>query len=398
MNKLILNTGVQSFISENWNTDIVSVLLKKPVFHGISQKELANQLEAKKKCKEKLPTWFNTEGVYYPNKLNIEQTSSEQTAAYKSGLVSGKTLVDVTGGLGVDAYFFSKKIATVFHFEIDAGLSEISTHNFAVLNQKNIRCFSENGIEHLKETDQKYDWVYVDPSRRSDIKGKVFLLKDCIPNLPEHLSMIFEKSTNVLVKTSPLLDITQGIKELKHLKEIHVVAVQNEVKELLFILEYGFNREIEIKTINLVKGQEETFDFRLKDERQLAISFGLPETYLFEPNAAILKSGGFKSIAVAFGLNKLHRHSHLYTSDKLVDFPGRSFKIMNTLPYSKKTLKTLEANKANITTRNFPLTVAELRRKHKIKDGGDRYLFFTTDLNDKLILLECKKVNPGTPI
>nr|WP_299484941.1 class I SAM-dependent methyltransferase [uncultured Allomuricauda sp.] len=398
MNKLILNTGVQNFISENWGADIVSVLLKKPIFNGVSQKELVGQLESKKKCKEKLPTWFNTTGIYYPKKLNIEQTSSEQTAAYKSRLVNGKKLLDVTGGLGVDTYFFSKEIATVFHCEIDTDLSEISAYNFEVLGRKNIHCLSENGIEYLKETDQKFDWVYVDPSRRSDSKGKVFLLEDCIPNLPEYLSMIFEKSTNVLIKTSPLLDITQGIKELDHIKEIHVVAVQNEVKELLFVLEYGFDGEIDIKTINLAKEQEETFDFRLQDELQLVISFGTPETYLYEPNAAILKSGGFKSVSRMFELNKLHKHSHLYTSAKLIDFPGRRFEIVNTVPYSKKGLKALNISKANITTRNFPSTVAELRRKHKIKDGGDKYLFFTKDLNDKLIILEGKKINQHIPI
>ncbi|WP_420600890.1 THUMP-like domain-containing protein [Flagellimonas sp.] len=370
----------------------MSVLLKKPIFEGISQKELAEQLEAKKKCKGKLPTWFNTEGIYYPNKLNIEQTSSEQTAAYKSKLVSGKLLLDATGGLGVDTYYFFKKMDQVLHCEIDPELSQIAQHNFEILNQSNITCIGRNGIETLKTSNQNYDWVYIDPSRRNDVKEKVFLLKDCIPNLPEHLPSIFEKTTNVLVKTSPLLDISQGIKELDFVKEIHVVALENDVKELLFILEHEFEGDITIKTVNLVRGKEEVFSFSLKNEQFTSPGFSSPEKYLYEPNSAILKSGGFKSVANEFGLKKLHQHSHLYTSTDLVDFPGRRFEIIKTQPYSKKVLKDSGIAKANITIRNFPMTVAELRKKHKIKDGGDCYLFFTKSLNDELIVIETKKV------
>ncbi|SNY99589.1 RNA cap guanine-N2 methyltransferase [Flagellimonas pacifica] len=392
MNKLILNTGVQHFIKNNWNTDIVSVLFKKPHFEGISQKELSEQLEAKKKCKDKLPTWFHTEEIYYPNKLNIEQTSSEQTAAYKSKIVSGKLLLDATGGLGVDTFYFSKKMDQVSHCEIDSKLSHIAQHNFEVLGQNNIVCIDTDGIETLKASRQKYDWVYIDPSRRSNVKGKVFLFKDCIPNLPEHLPAIFEKSSNILVKTSPLLDISQGLKELDFVKEIHVVAINNDVKELLFVLEHGFDDDVKIKTINLVQNREDVFNFQLKSEQRSFPTFGEPEKYLYEPNSAILKSGGFKSVANAFGLKKLHQHSHLYTSTNLIEFPGRRFEISQILPYSKKALKDLSVNKANITTRNFPISVAELRKKHKIKDGGGIYLFFTTDLNDKLLVLICKKV------
>lgn len=392
MNKLILNTGVQNFINENLSTDIVSVLLRKPTFDGISQKELTEQLEAKKKCKDKLPSWFNIPGIYYPNKLNIEQTSSEQTAVYKAKLVGGKILLDTTGGFGVDALFFSKKMINVIHCEIDPDLSKISAHNFDVLGQKNISCFSGDGIEYLKSSDQKFDWVYIDPSRRDESKKKVFLLEDCTPNLPEHLPEIFEKSSNILVKTSPLLDITQSLKALKQVKEIHIIAVQNEVKELLFIMEYMFKGSTTIKTINLIKGKEESFNFQLEEEPKTTAVMGAPENYLYEPNAAILKSGGFKSVANMYGLKKLHQHSHLYTSSDLVDFPGRTFHIVKALPYSKRIFKTESIAKANITTRNFPITVAELRKKHKIKDGGDYYLFFTTDMNDQLIVLICKKI------
>lgn len=392
MNKFILNTGVQDFINKNWSTDIVSVLLKKQLFEGVSQKELVQQLEAKKKCKDKLPSWFNAPNIYYPNKLNIEQTSSEQTACYKSNLVSGKTLLDLTGGFGVDTYFFSKQIDSIFHCEINSELSEIAKHNFEILGQKNIICVPEDGLQFLKNTDQKFDWIYVDPSRRNDDKGKVFFLKDCLPNLPQHLPLIFKKAKNVLVKTSPLLDISQSIKELDFVKEIHIVAINNEVKELLYILEHGFKEDILINAINLTQNQEVLFSFSLQEEPSAVVKYDNPGKYLYEPNSAILKSGGFKSVAKSYDVKKLHQHSHLYTSETLVDFPGRRFEITSLLPYSKNTIKDLKLAKANITTRNFPLSVAELRKKHKIKDGGDTYLFFTTDLNGKLVVLCCKKV------
>ena len=392
MNKSILNTGLQDFINKNWNADIMSVLLKKPLFEGVSQKELVEQLEAKKRCKNKLPTWFATPNIYYPNKLNIEQTSSERTASYKANLINGKSLADITGGLGVDSYFFAKKFEEVVHCELDAHLSEIASHNFKVLNQDNITCIGENGIDFLKTTNKTFDWLYIDPSRRSDLKGKVFLLEDCIPNLPANLSLLFEKTKNILVKTSPLLDIKQGIKELDFVKEIHVVAVKNEVKELLFILQHGFSGDILIKTINLLQDASQTFDFWLNGESEAIISYGDPESYLYEPNVAILKSGGFKSIGKAYRLKKLHTHSHLFTSSELQDFPGRRFKIKEILPYSKNLFKSHKNFKANITTRNFPLSVAELRKKHKIKDGGEIYLFFTKIENNTLVVLHCKKV------
>ncbi len=391
MNKLILNTGVQSFIEKNWNADIMSALLKSQQFDGISQKELAEQLESKKKSRDKLPSWFQSANIYYPNKLNIEQTSSELTAAYKSQLVTGKTLMDLTGGLGVDSYYFSKNISAVLHCEIDSKLSAIAAHNFKVFGQTNIKCIPENGLDFLHAYTEKLDWIYIDPSRRSDIKGKVFLLQDCLPNLPEHLPSIFKKSKNILIKTSPLLDISQGIKELNFVKEIHVIGVQNEVKELLFVLEYGFKNAIEVKTVNLFQNNEVRFEFRLKDEQNSSVDFGKPQTYLYEPNATILKSGGFKSVGSTFGLKKLQQHSHLYTSEVLVNFPGRKFKILEVLPYSKSALKSFANTKANVSTRNFPLGVVELRKKHKIKDGGNEYLFFTKNLDDNLILIVTKK-------
>ncbi len=391
MNKNILKTGVQEFIQNNLDTDIVSVLLKNPIFEGVSQKELAEQLESKKKAKNKLPKWFSTSQIYYPKKIHIEQTSSEKTALYKAGLVSGKTLLDVTGGFGVDSYFFAQKMEGIIHCEMNSNLSEIAAYNFKKIGIKNIEFKRADGVEFLRKSKTNFDWIFIDPSRRNEIKGKVFLLKDCLPNVPQHLDLIFQSSQNLMLKTSPLLDINQGINELQFVKEIHIIAVKNEVKELLWILEKDFANEISINTINLQKDNEQTFGFTLSEEKEVLSEFAAPQDYLYEPNASIMKSGGFKIVGKAFGLQKIHEHSHLYTSDSLIEFPGRRFKIQNCIAYNKKELRKLAISQANITVRNFPDAVATIRKKIKIKDGGETYLFFTTNSENQSIILKCLK-------
>ena len=383
---------VQEFINKNWNTDIMSVLLQKPLFEGISQRELAIQLESKKKAKNKLPTWFETEGIYYPPKLHIEQSSSEITAQYKASLVAGKQLLDMTGGFGVDSYFFSKRMDAVLHCEINPELSAIAKHNFDQFNTKHVQCRATDGGRFLMESKQTYDWIFIDPSRRNTSKGKVFLLADSEPGVPELLPILFKRAKKILLKTSPLLDITQARKELGGVQKIHIVAVKNEVKEVLYILEKDFGEEIEYTCANLEGQKIEIFNFNEKEESLQALHLGFPQTYLYEPNPAILKAGAFKTIGNRFGLKKLHRHSHLYTSDKLVEFPGRRFSIKSTIPYNKTSAKRLKNIKANITSRNFPLTVAALRKKHQILDGGENYWFFTKTKDEKNWVICCQKV------
>ncbi|MDO7173294.1 THUMP-like domain-containing protein [Mariniflexile sp. AS56] len=393
MNTLLLNTEIQEFIAEHLNANIASLLLKGTNFPDIETKAIIEQIEAKKRCEKKLATWFRGKNIYYPNKLNIEQTSSEITAEYKSSLVNGESIIDLTGGFGVDCYYFSKVFKTVEHCEINEDLSGIVAHNYKQLAVKNIKTHSIDGISHLKNSNKTYDWVYIDPSRRHDSKGKVFFLNDCLPNVPEHLDLLFKHSKNILIKTSPLLDFSVGINELKHVKTIHVVAVNNEVKELLWVLEAGFTEDISIKTINLKKDTEDVFNFSLDNEKEANSSYSQPLAYLYEPNSAVLKAGGFESISSQLQVFKLHKHSHLYTSNTLIHFPGRRFKVEAIIPYNKKDLKKLAIDKANISTRNFPETVEQLRKKLKIKDGGNCYLFFSTDAEDHKIVLKTSKVD-----
>ncbi len=390
MNKHILSTDIQLFVKNNSDADISSLLLKKLIFKDVSQQELIEQIEAKKRCQNKLETWHNTPNVYYPNKLNIEQTSSEITAKYKANLVSGKSLIDLTGGFGVDCFYFSKRVANISHCEINPSLSEIVNHNFKQLKCKNIKTIIGDGIKYIKSTSENFDWIYIDPSRRNDSKGKVFLLSDCLPNVSENIEELFNKADNILIKTSPLLDITNGINELIFVKEIHIVAVKNEVKELLFLLEKNYTGEISVITANIQKTKQNLFSFT-KAQSELA-QYGFPKKYLYEPNAAILKSGGFNEIAIKYKLNKLHKHSHLYSNDVLIDFPGRSFEIIEIIPYNKKELrKRFKKQQANVTTRNFPKSVDEIRKELQLKDGGNDYLFFTTNMKNKKIAILCTK-------
>ena len=393
MNKNILHTEVQNYINENLHVNIEELIFKGSPFKDITIQELANQLVAKQKSEKKLPTWFTSQNIYYPAKISIEQTSSEITANYKSNLLLGNSIIDITGGFGVDCLAFSKNFKEVIHCEINNDLSEIVAHNYKELGISNIQTIATDGLEYLKNTSQKFDCIYIDPSRRSDIKGKVFLLKDCLPNVPENLDFLFEKSDTILIKNSPILDITSTINELKFVKEIHIVAVNNEVKELLFLLKKEFEDLVKVKTFNLLKNKKQSFSFYLKSD--IDFEYSLPQKYLYEPNAAILKSGGFNEVASQLKTYKLHQHSHLYTSDELIeDFPGRIFEIISVFPYNKKKLKReIIVDKANITTRNFPKTVAQIRKETKLKDGGDTFLFFSTNLKNELIVINCVKTN-----
>lgn len=394
MNKAILNIANQEFINNNLKKNTSVLLLKKHPELEVDIKLLIEQIEAKKTSLKKLPNWFQTSNIYYPNRLNIEQTSSEITAKYKASLISGNSIIDLTGGFGVDCYYFSKHFKSVTHCEINKDLSKIVAHNYKQLNIENIKIVAIDGILHLKKNSSNFDWIYLDPSRRHDSKGKVFFLKDCLPNVPEHLNVLFNYSKNILIKTSPLLDLSIGINELKHVKTIHVVAINNEVKELLWVLERDSQgNDIRIETVNITNTYEDYFSFNFKNESSAKAEYSLPQKYLFEPNVAILKSGGFNSVSEQLQVQKLHQHSHLYTSDTLNEFPGRQFIIEQIVSYNKKQFKKLDIKKANVTTRNFPESVENIRKKLSLKDGGNIYVFATTNLENEKQLIICTKLS-----
>lgn len=387
----LLSAEIQEFINSTLQANISKLALSKNPFPEVDWKEIINQIVSKNKSQHKLPTWFNTDNIYYPPSLSIEQTSSETTAKYKSELISGTSLIDLTGGFGVDDYYFSKQFEHIIHCEINAGLSKIVQYNYGELHVKNITCLAQNSTDVLVQSDNTFDWIYIDPSRRSDLKGKVFLLKDCLPNVPENLSLYFSKSQSILIKTAPLLDITAGCMELENIKAIHIVAIENEVKEILWLLEKGYDDAIELHAVNIQKEKTDCNTFILGEHTPAR--FSLPQEFLYEPNAPLLKSGGVDHLCDALHVSKLHPHSHLFTHIELIDFPGRRFIINEVIPFKKENLKKhLEGKKMNITTRNFPLTVEDIRKKYKIADGGTVYAFFTTNINNEKIILLCTKI------
>ena len=329
--------------------------------------------------------------IIFPEKISIEQTSSEITAKYKASLVSGKNLIDCTGGFGVDDYYFAKQFKKIIHCEISSELSSIVQHNYKQLHSENISCVNGNSTTVLKDLNQKFNCIYIDPSRRNDAKGKVFMLADCLPNVVELQSFYEDYADTILIKTAPILDITAGLNELKNVTKIHIVAVENEVKELLWEIKKGNTKNIKIIAVNIEKEIPSTTKIDLSKNYQA--TFSLPKKFLYEPNASLLKSGYFDAISELFAVEKLQQHSHLYTSNESKEFQGRKFKIIQEINFQKKDLKQyIQNQKMNVSTRNFPLKPEEIKKKFKIQDGGDIYAFFTTNLNNEKIVLLCSKI------
>lgn len=386
----LLNIEIQNFIQENLSIDSRNLALKKNPFPAVPYSEIINQIVTKKKSKDKLLTWFLCKNIIYPEKISIEQTSSEITAQYKSNLISGKNLIDCTGGFGIDDYYFAKNFTTVIHCETNKTLSEIVKHNYNQLGINNINCICGDSTEILKKINQRFDAIYIDPSRRNETKDRVFMLKDCLPNVVELQEFYYQFTDTILIKTSPILDLHAGLLELKNVAEIHIVAVDNEVKELLWKIKKSFNESAKIVAINLEK-EKQTIT-KIESSKSYSAHYSLPKKHLYEPNASLMKSGRFEAISELFSVEKLHQHSHLYTSDNLIDFPGRKFQIKEIIPFQKKEiLQHIQGKKINVSSRNFPIKPEEIKKKYKIIDGGDTYAFFTTNLKNEKIVLLCTK-------
>ena len=378
-----------NFIQQNLDKALSEIALLLSKHPELDKNFILNQINGLQKAKLKLPTFYQNKAIVYPVGLSMEQCSSEQTALFKSQLVNGKTAVDLTGGFGVDAYFFSKQFDEVSYVEQNQELFEVVQHNFKVLNAP-IKCYQTSCEDFLDKNTQLFDLAYIDPSRRDENK-RVFKLAECTPNVIELLPQLLKTAQQVLIKTSPLLDIKQTLSDLKSVSKVWIVSVQNDCKEVLYLVNKTADNNPEIITVNIAKNTS-TFVFDYEKESTVFVDFSEPQTYLYEPNASVLKAGGFKSIAAQFGLNKLAVNTHLYTSNELItNFPGRVFKITNTLDYNEKSVKTLGLKKANIATRNFPDSIEQIKKKLKLTDGGNNYLFATRNLYDKLILMVTEK-------
>ncbi len=390
------SSALQQFIQKNYPKNLAQLAFKKTLVEGYENRFVLNQLYGKQKAKNKLPYLFDNDQVLYPAKVSVEQSSSQKTAIWKANLVNGETLLDMTGGFGVDTYHFAKRIKQVTYLEKNTELFDIIVHNYAVLKANNITTVNSNSLDFLATTQQKFDWIYLDPARRDATGNRKIGLAGYFPNLLKIQSLLFQKTTNVLVKVSPMLDIQQAIQQLGTVQKVIILAVQNEVKELLLILAKEGNtvgKPPSFECVDLRKdGQIITYQ-PTANQDFATINYDYPQQYIYEPNAAILKAGLFNEIGIDFDLAKLHPNTHLYTSEQLVtNFPGRTFLCKAVESFNKKAIAPyLDNKKANITTRNFPYSVAQIKKKLRVKDGGNIYLFATTLYNDKLAILVCVK-------
>lgn len=388
------------FILEHDSADTGKLLLSAGQYPEIDVNMAVRCIEARKKLKHKIPLWFSYPSLKFPFPLALEQCSSETSARYKSRFLPSKGRVgDLTGGLGIDSYFFSLYCAEVEYFEknpllVDAAsynFKELSTHNIKV-NHSNINVsFIDNQIVN------KYDLIYLDPSRRSDKGERIYSITECEPNFLELKDAIFSKTERILLKVSPMADISSTLKLLPETTQLHVLSVENECKELLFLLEKGANQEALITAVNIEKEKEESFNFTLSSEKGATATFmkSSDYRYLYEPNKSILKSGAFISLSSSFHLDKIAPSTHLYLSEELVEgVPGRTFRILEILDFNKRGIAHLKENYpgGNVIARNFPLSSEALRKRLAIPEG-DIYSFFgALTANGSKKLFVCKRI------
>ncbi|MFZ4862790.1 THUMP-like domain-containing protein [Sphingobacterium sp. Mn56C] len=392
MNKHILQPEVQQYIKEKRELNPSIIALGKSPFHLISSSELAGQVDGWQRAVKKLPTWAYSPNIYYPDKINLEQCSSEHTALVKQRLIQkGSTVVDVTGGFGVDSCYLAQEADMVIHCELNERLSEVVQHNAKQLGVNNLQCIATDGVAYVEaQRDAGLGYIYIDPSRRVN-HAKVFLLEDCVPNIVALQDMFFQKAQVILCKLSPLMDISTALQKLKQVKTVYVISVDGDCKELLFVQDRNYNGQPNIVALRLFSDQIQELIFTAEQEKMTRIETVAPQKFLYDPDVAITKAGAFKTVAAAFHVGKLHSSTHLYTSTTLVEnFPGRCFHIVGvfSLPQFKKTSN---FPKANVAAKNFPLKVEEIRKKYKIKDGGNDFLYFTTDPAGNYIVIHCTK-------
>ena len=393
---ITINKQTQQFIQDNKEKDIHHLLLTKKLPSGVDIQMAIQQIEAKKKAKIKLPSLSSNENFIFPVKLSMEQCSSEITARYKAKIVENGKTIDITGGLGIDTIYMSDLVESMTYIEKNEKLFELAKHNFNILHKPDILCVCKDSLEFLSESEQHFDWIYVDPVRRNVHKNKVFLLQDCEPNILLHKQLFFSKANNLLVKASPMLDISQAIKELDYsVSDVHIISIRNDCKELVFVCQEKQYETPTIHCINFLNNKVQLFNFQQSEENLSALNLAEDiQTYLYEPNISILKSGAFKLLSCRFQIQKLHTNTHLYTSCELLqDFPGRIFKVKAI--FSATTIafnKYLPKRQANVSVRNFPLTVNQLKNTYKIKDGGESYLFATTLVKNRKVIILCEKI------
>ena len=388
---LNLNEITRQFIRENLNADVPTLALKKAPA-GTDFSLALRQIAARQLLQKKVPQWAENEDLLFPAHLSLEQCSSEASAKYKATQLKGHSFADLTGGLGIDTYYISQHFHQTDYVERQSELCELAKHNFSIL-KADIKVWNETAEDYLRCCESK-DCIFIDPARRDEHGHKTVSIADCTPDVSVLQGILLKKASRVMVKLSPMLDISKALEVLHHVKEVHVVAIANECKELDFVMEGDYQGEVQFTCVNLLTNQSE-IRFTMEEERNCicSIADGVSK-YLYEPNSALMKAGCFKLLTERYDVLKLHKNSNLYTSEQLISgFPGRIFEVEGWAHYNKKLKQTLlpDVNKASLAVRNFPLSVAELRKAMKIGDGDAVYLFATTLKGEERVVIRTKK-------
>lgn len=390
----MLSTETKEFIKAHRLDDPRKLALQAARYHGVDMREALVQIEGWQQAREKLPAWAAVEGILFPPRISMEQCSSEPAAKFKASLLAGERFADLTGGFGIDFSYMSRGFSEAFYVERNERLCAIARENFDLLGMKNAKVMNGECEELLASLPQ-LDWMFLDPARRDGDGRKVVALGDCQPDVVALEEQLLAKAAKVMVKCSPMLDITQACRELRNVEAVYVVSVNNECKELLFVLG-SRAADIPVHCVDLRGGTAALFSYKMGEEQTATcrLAAGI-QGYIYEPGAALQKAGCTNSLSERLGLLKLHPNSQLYTSDSLLsDFPGRVFKVVEVLGFSKADLKKVQSlQKANITVRNFPESVPQLRKRLKLADGGDTYIFATTLSQGCKALLLCRKAD-----
>ena len=386
-----MNEATLEFIRIHADEDVRQLAFLGKKHPEVDMTYALDQIAGRQKARAKIPSWAAIDGIVYPPHLSMEQCSSEKTARYKAQIAGkGTKIVDLTAGFGVDIAFMSAGFNEAIHVEQQPQLCAISSENYKRLELNHIQTICSDGVEYLHQMEHA-DLIFIDPARRDQHGSRTYGIADCTPNILKIIDEMLEKSQRVIIKLSPMLDWQKAVNDVGHVSEVHIVSLGNECKELLLVVEKT-EAPLKIYCVN----DDTIFNYTFNDEIGVFYSGPTPEKYLYEPNASIMKAGCFDLISKRFDIYQPDANSHLYISDKIVEgFPGRGFVIDRVCTMNKKELKKVLTgiDKANIATRNFPLSVADLRKRLKLKDGGEVYIFATTDAKRGHLLMVCRKIS-----
>ncbi len=399
------------FIASHANDDVRALALKAAGRTDIDLPFALDQIAGRQTARRKLPSWAATEGITYPPHISMEQCSSEQTALYKADIAGriagGELFIDITGGFGVDFSFIARRFERAVYIERQEHLCAIAKDNFRLLGLNHAETVNGDGTEYIKYFSGGASLIFIDPARRDSHGGRTFAISDCTPDILNLMDTLLDKAGSVMIKLSPMLDWHKAVEDIEAaagrcVSEVHIVSAGNECKELLVV---ATRRGDGSEGIRLFCADDTIFisEERRGKREEFAAAAGNGEPadddddfrYLYEPNASIMKAGCFRAVAQRYGVRQIDANSHLFVSGTPVaGFPGRRFAVQAVTGMNRKELKAVLAgtDRANITVRNFPLTVAELRKRLKIKEGGSTYIFATTLPERKHVLLFCHRL------